>query len=131
MVKIKKVPQHNAVESIRKPHYISFGFRYLHEASYVNCNKADFFIKHFKRLQQLSQLTWEQIDVSNRHSFGYEKIPVTSIKVKVNLTEDVKNLMVFRATGDNHSFLGIREEDVFQVVFIESDFGDIYSHGKK
>ena len=58
-----------------------------------------------------------------------EKISIGSIKrKKLNLTRDVGFLMAFRATGDNHVFLGFREGNVFQVVFVESSFGDIYNH---
>jgi hypothetical protein len=129
MVKrIKKVAKPNAAQEIGKPHHIVFGFRYLHPTSYPDCNNSAFFIKFLKRLQQLSTITWEQANVADRHSFGYEKIPVEQIKSHVNLTEDVRTLVAFRATGDNHVFLGIREADVFQVVFIESSFGDIYNH---
>lgn len=37
--------------------------------------------------------------------------------------------MVFRATGDNHVFLGYHQKDTFEVIFIEYSFGDIYTHG--
>ncbi len=35
-----------------------------------------------------------------------------------------------RATGDNHAFLGHRIGNVFNVIFIEHEFGDVYNHGK-
>ena len=38
-------------------------------------------------------------------------------------------LLVLRATGNNHAFLGYRDGSVFQVLFIEYKFGDIYNHG--
>jgi hypothetical protein len=44
------------------------------------------------------------------------------------VTEDVRELTVFRATGNNLPFLGLRLNDTFQVIFIESNFGDIYKH---
>lgn len=37
-------------------------------------------------------------------------------------------LLVLRATGNNHAFLGYRDGNVFQVLFIEYHFGDIYNH---
>lgn len=30
--------------------------------------------------------------------------------------------------GDNHVFLGYRQQNTFEVIFIEYNFGDIYSH---
>ena len=32
-------------------------------------------------------------------------------------------------SGNNHAFLGYRDGSVFQVLFIEYKFGDIYNHG--
>jgi hypothetical protein len=58
-------------------------------------------------------------------------MPIGRIKVKnfpPIVTEEVEALTVFRATGSNHPFLGIRLEDTFQVIFIEACFGDIYDH---
>lgn len=37
-------------------------------------------------------------------------------------------LHVLRATGDNRPMLGYREKDTFQVVFLETEFGDVYKH---
>ena len=37
--------------------------------------------------------------------------------------------MMCCATGDNHVFLGYRQQNTFEVIFIEYNFGDIYTHG--
>ncbi|WP_343764404.1 hypothetical protein [Gangjinia marincola] len=47
------------------------------------------------------------------------------------ITPDVQHLQVFRATGDNRVFLGLRKENIFHVIFMEEQFGDIYNHGSK
>lgn len=113
-----------------KPHYPSFCFRYLQYVSIKDCKDVNFFVKFMKRLQCLSSIEWKEIDKSHRHSFGYEPIPVDSIKVSRPsvITPEVKSLTVFRATGDNHSFIGFRDGDVFRIIFVEANFGDIYSH---
>ena len=46
----------------------------------------------------------------------------------MNRYPDVTKLYVFRATGDNHAFLGYRNGNVFNVLFIEYAFGDVYKH---
>ncbi len=109
---------------------ISFNFRYLSDRSYPDCKDISFFIKYLERLSKLSSISWKQAQQSDRHGFGFETLGVESIKVALPavVTEDVKKLLVFRATGDNHAFLGLREDDVFNVIFIESQFGDIYNH---
>lgn len=128
--KIKKVEEKI---DIKKPEfkYPVFCFKHLQRHSYNECKDPKFFINFLERLQKLGELGWKEIDRSNRHSFGYEKIPVSSIKPRSKpsiLTEDVEELTVFRANGDNRPFLGIRLNDTFQIIFIESEFGDIYDH---
>lgn len=39
-----------------------------------------------------------------------------------------KTPKVLTISGDNHPFLGYRDKDTFQVVFIEAEFGDVYKH---
>ena len=100
---------------IGQKQYISFSFELLHDVSYTECNESSFFINLLQRLKKLCLLDWNEINKSQRHSFGYEKI-------------SIKSIFSFRATGSNHVFLGFREGNVFKVVFIESKFGDIYNH---
>lgn len=108
--------------------YVSFGFDFLHDVSYTECKKSDFFIHFLQRMRKLCLLDWNEINRAQRHSFGYEKISIKSIKKDVHITKGVDYLFAFRATGDNHVFLGFREGNVFKVVFIEAEFGDIYNH---
>lgn len=115
-------------KSVGKQEPISFSFALLHDVSYTDCNDAGFFIKFLQRLKKLCSIEWSVANTSQRHSFGYEKIPIQSIKKDVNITKDIKFLFAFRASGDNHVFLGFRDGNVFQVVFIECKFGDIYNH---
>lgn len=129
----KKIKKQKEEVHIKKPdfRYPVFCFKYLQPYSYNTCTDPKFFIDFLDRLKKLGDLGWKGIDTSNRHSFGYEKIPVTQIKPKNKpsiLTEDVEELTVFRANGNNLPFLGLRLNDVFQVVFIETSFGDIYDH---
>ena len=111
--------------------YSVFCFKYLQRYSYNKCSDAFFFIEFLERLNKLGDLGWQGIAGSHRHSYGIEKILLKQLKVSnfpPIVTEDVKELTVFRATGSNLPFLGIRKEDTFQVVFIETNFGDIYDH---
>lgn len=55
--------------------------------------------------------------------FGFSELRQCSY---INAINDGRFFL--RATGDNHSFLGYRTEDVFQILFIEYQFGDIYQH---
>lgn len=134
MTRKKIIKQHDESPSIkRKPeeNYPVFCFRYLQQYSYHKCTNPGFFIEFIERLQKLGQLGWNAIYGSGRHAYGIEKIPIKQLKVKKFpsiVSEEVKELTVFRATGGKLPFLGIRIDDTFQVIFIETMFGDIYDH---
>lgn len=110
---------------------ISFSFEHLSPHSYSDCKDAEFFIKFLERMKKLCCLDWITLHSTHRHSFGLENIPIGQLKKQMEIRIEDDHLLVLRATGDNHVFLGFRKGDVFNVVFIEAEFGDIYNHGKK
>jgi len=129
--KIKTLEQTPAIKKNPPDRYPVFCFKHLQQHSYHKCSDSSFFIVFLERLKKLGQLGWQGIHGSHRHSFGTEKIPIQNLKVNSFppiITEDVTELTVFRATGNNLPFLGIRLDDIFQIIFIESAFGDIYPH---
>jgi len=112
--------------------YPIFCFKYLmNEPKQDPAGKAGFYAEFITRLKKLSNLGWNAINVSDRHSYGYEKISIKDIKLKnfpSIVTPEIKDLVVFRATGDNRVFLGIRNDDIFHIIFIEENFGNAYKH---
>lgn len=111
--------------------YPLFCFKYLQDYSIDDCKDPKFFHDVFIRLNKLSLLGWKEIRRSNRHSFGVEKIPVSSIKPKAitnMISPEIKELDVFRAVGDNRPMIGFQEGKIFHVIFIEARFGDVYEH---
>lgn len=111
--------------------YPLFSFKYLRDKTHRDCNESKFFIKFLERLNKLSSLGWREIEKSDRHSFGTEKISISDIHHEVELPENFKkhtSFTIFRATGDNHVFAGIREANTFHIFFIESTFGELYDH---
>lgn len=108
--------------------YPVFCFKHLQ----LDC-KGDhkFYYQFVERLNKLCNLPWNTINNSARHSFGFEKLPVNKIKPDLPkfITPDVKDLLVFRATGDNRPFLGIRRNNIFHIIFLEERFDDVYNHG--
>jgi hypothetical protein len=118
----------NKIDALNYP---IFCFKYLQKISIEDSSDADFFVNFLFRLQKLSNLGWEEIRKSSKHSFGTEQIPVNDLKPKVYpsiVTPEVTHLTVFRATGDNRPFLGIQNKDVFHIIFVEAKFNDIYDH---
>lgn len=111
--------------------YPLFSFKYLEDKTHKDCGESRFFIKFLERLNKLSALGWKEIEKSDRHSFGTEKIEISKIKPQVELPVNFKkhtDFTVFRATGDNHVFAGIREDSTFHIFYIESEFGRLYDH---
>ena len=127
----KKNAQHNKIkipsENSTGLDYPIFCFRHLQTTT-----KSDFkfYAEFIERLNKISNLTWNQINVADRHGFGTEKMPVNQIKPQMPkfVTPEITHLLVFRANGDKRPFLGLRKESVFHIIFIEEQFGDVYDH---
>lgn len=104
----------------------------MQKVSYVDATKdANFFIQFMNRLQKISTMTWTQAYTASKHAIGgLEPMPVKQLNVSAQnlVPAGVDTLQVMRATGENKVFLGLRDGDVFSVMFIEHNFGDIYSH---
>lgn len=128
--KIKKVDDQPHIHKGIVNDYPIFCFKYLQETSIKNCSDHKFFLDFIFRLQKLGELGWNEINKSSRHSFGTEKIPIKQIKPDLPLiiTDEIDELTVFRANGNNLPFLGIRKPNVFHIIFVETNFGDIYNH---
>lgn len=127
--RLKPIEEDDGVK--RKYSYPLFSFKHLQTSvSYKNTKETKFFIDFLERLNKLSLLGWEEIRKSQRHSYGMEKIPIGKIKLQLPnfITPDIKELHVFRATGSNKVFVGLQQEDVFHIIFIEAEFGQVYKH---
>ena len=127
-----KVPDglsQSEIDSFARVFYPLFSFKYLTDFSFRDCQDGRFFSAFLLRLKKLSELGWKEIEKSDRHSFGMEKIPREIIKHRIppQITPEVP-LFAFRAAGNNLPFVGFREGKVFHIVFVEASFGDIYDH---
>ena len=108
-----------------------YSFKYLKDVSICDCKDYSFFYNFLIRLQKLSDLGWNEIRLSHRHSYGMEKIPVSQLATQNQLPPFVTReayVDVFRASGDNRVFVGMQKSKVFYIFFIEAKFGDIYEH---
>lgn len=126
------VPQRKYTDNFQSD-YPLFSFKYLRPNSIKKAKDPKFFYEFLMRLKELSEQGWKGIRESSRHHYGMEKIPRNQIKCDLTsvgdiLTDDIQHLDVFRATKDNHPFLGIQVDKVFHILFIEAKFGDIYNH---
>ncbi len=83
-----------------------------------------------KKLEVISQNTWDQIQLAPRKGSGTEKISRNSISVGVpsTISPDVKDFLSFYFSGDKGRLIGYRGKDtVFHVVYIDTKL-NVYSH---
>lgn len=111
----------------------TFSFRYLSmDVSVKKCDNQ-VFRRFTGRLKLLSEMTWKQINASDRHHYGWELIGKDSLKPKKSIPQalsDVEKFHVFRYDSDNHPFVSVVRGNTIYPLFIEATFGDIYNHGK-
>jgi hypothetical protein len=82
-----------------------------------------------KSLQKLSASRWKDLIVAPRHGQGSERIPRGQIRAPIPPRfQDQDKFLVFRYNG-KHPMAGVRVDDVFHVLWIEPQFGDLYDHG--
>jgi hypothetical protein len=78
-------------------------------------------------LEKLSQLTWLQIESSQRHGLGAEKIDLNAIKPGIpgNVPKGI-TLLAIRFSG-KCPMIGFRERNVFHILFLDPKF-EVYNH---
>jgi hypothetical protein len=82
-----------------------------------------------KALRKLSESQWKQLIVAPRHGHGSERIPREQIKAPIPPRfQDQDKFLGFRYSG-LHPMAGVRVDDVYHVLWIERQFGELYDHG--
>jgi hypothetical protein len=105
-----------------------FCLRYLSKDYSISQCKTEDKAAFADTIGKLSQLTWQQIYLADRHGCGFEKISRNAIKPSIppNITEDVKFIAFrFRSMAP---MIGYRDSSIFRVVWIDPHF-KVYSHG--
>jgi hypothetical protein len=81
-----------------------------------------------RTMQKLSSLTWKQLLQAGRHGAGFELIPAGQIGAPILARfGDVARFMVFRYSGQR-PMGGYRVGDVYHILWIEREFGELYHH---
>jgi hypothetical protein len=127
-----KMKRYDTAPKLKGEHSIDypvFCFKHLQRKLIKNCDDK-LFRSFIERLSKLGELGWKEISKSDRHSYGFELIDKSNIKPQLPMiiSADIQSLYVFRYTGNNHSFLAIRNDNILHVIFIEANFGDVYNH---
>jgi hypothetical protein len=96
--------------------------------SITNC-PPDFQSAFARRLYEISQLTWAELQRSSHRGIGTEMMPVDQLNAPLpsTFTADAKRLTVIRFYGQGR-ILGHRDLRTFMVLFVEHDLS-LYDHG--
>ena len=113
------------LEDIKHP---VFCFRYLHKNFHVDKCEDDEKIQLLKRIVKLCSMTWQEIEYSDRHAFGSEKINLNAINLDLpdEIAGKVPFYLALRFDGKK-PFVGFRDRFVFHVLYIDPKF-NLYKH---
>ncbi|MDO8684913.1 MAG: hypothetical protein Q7N50_15725 [Armatimonadota bacterium] len=112
-INYKKSPPVFSLSQVRKSHCIT------------NCEqreKSDF----AEMLRKLSQCIWHDLENSNYHGIGCERIKRLKVKRPEDLSDDTI-FIAFRFSGMK-PMVGHRENDVFHILWFDREF-NVYDHG--
>lgn len=79
------------------------------------------------KLRRLSQLTWAQIRLQDRHGLGTEKLAQDQVRCRIptKLTSDTY-LLAFRFSGMK-SMVGYKDGAIFHIIAFDRNF-TLYDH---
>ena len=112
----------------RLPPIFSFEYMKAGNGYSVDCCTADHRSALASRLFKLSQMTWLQIRMADRHGLGSEKIARNSLRVPIpaKVTEDA-DFLALRYNGMT-PMIGYRDGRTFYILFLDHTM-DVYNHG--
>lgn len=121
------VKKHQSTHNFDNIEHPIFCFRYLNKN--FDLSKCDINDKKalIERICKLSQMTWLEIQMADRHGLGSEKIKQTSLKAPIpsHISKDI-DFLALRFNGKK-PIVGYKNGFIFHVVFIDSKF-ELYNH---
>jgi hypothetical protein len=113
----------------QKIDYPVFCFRHLHPNYSLEVCESEDRERLIERLYLLSKMSWQDIQLTNKHGFGSEKIRRESIKPAIpqQISDDVTFFLALRYNGKK-PIVGFRNGSIFHLVYIDYNFS-VYNHG--
>lgn len=107
--------------------YPIFCLRHMNKYFHLDQCTDDEKVKFIDRLQKLSSMTWQQIQLAPRHGLGTEKISRDAIKagIPTHITPDI-SFYALRFDGKK-PFVGYKSQFIFHIVYIDRAFS-LYNH---
>ena len=94
----------------------------------VRCLPKDGQAAFARTLEVQSAMTWGDIKRSPRHANGSESIPKSQIRPSIPEPFSDQNEFLAIRYWDNRPMVGVRTREVFHVLWVESNYGDVYRH---
>lgn len=113
----------------QKIDYPVFCFRHLHPNYSLEVCESEDRERLIERLYLLSKMSWQDIQLTNKHGFGSEKIKREAIKPAIpqQISDDVTFFLALRYNGKK-PIVGYRNGSIFHLVYIDYNFS-VYNHG--
>lgn len=104
-----------------------FCLKYLVKDHHLDKCEQNEKIDLIDKMQMLSQMTWQQIQVANRHKLGSEKIERQSLKFSMpSFFNEDATILALRFSGMK-AMIGIRNRFIFHIICLDRNF-TAYSH---
>ena len=95
-----------------------FDFQYIDRKTIKKIEKKEW-EQFTKRLRRLKDRTWDEINSSPKEQYGYESIPIKSLKkIPSHPFKEEENIYVFRYSQKGR-FLGYKVSDVFYIIKVD------------
>lgn len=121
------VKKHQNIHNFDNIEYPIFCFRYLHKNfDLSNCTNDDKKAL-IERICKLSQMSWLEIQMADRHGLGSEKIKQSALKTTIpkHISKDI-DFLALRFNGLK-PIVGYKNGFIFHICFIDSKF-TLYNH---
>jgi hypothetical protein len=79
-------------------------------------------------LQDRATMTWQAINLAGKHGHGTGKMPKGEIKRQIPAHFAAETSFTVLRYDGNLPMIGVRVRDVFQIIWIEATYDDVYDH---
>lgn len=76
-------------------------------------------------------MTWDEIMLAPKHGLGSESLPAKCILPQLPKWMDTNAKLIVLRHHERLAQVGIRHNDVFEVIWIEPEYNTLYSHDGK
>ena len=109
--------------------YLSVSFQYLQRDYDLNRKylTKDNRLQLLKKIVSITHMTWNDLTLQDK-KHGFERIDKDIVKNLPNIiTDDIQKLYVLRFASQDCRLVGMRQDNIFQILYIDPDLS-LYKH---